>query len=172
VRSVFSSIRLSQLTCPIVYGSYLVFQLQTHTSLYEGKDIPESTRYPDKHPKEKKSKEAMTSSAAHTTTDASRNDEEAAHSDEEAEEIPQLSIPVTVVLLVVVTAVRAHIFGFVDIADRFVSQLVAFTAEILVDSINGLVSGGKISKEFVGIILLPIVGNAAGTSVSLPITVT
>lgn len=35
------------------------------------------------------------------------------------------------------------------------------TAEWLVDSINGLVSGGSISREFVGLILLPIVGNAA-----------
>jgi Ca2+:H+ antiporter len=32
----------------------------------------------------------------------------------------------------------------------------------LVDSINGLVSSGSITKEFVGVILLPIVGNAAG----------
>ncbi|KIK12978.1 hypothetical protein PISMIDRAFT_119876, partial [Pisolithus microcarpus 441] len=30
-----------------------------------------------------------------------------------------------------------------------------------VDSINGLTSGGAISTEFVGVILLPIVGNAA-----------
>lgn len=29
------------------------------------------------------------------------------------------------------------------------------------DSINGLTASGNISKEFVGIILLPIVGNAA-----------
>jgi Ca2+:H+ antiporter len=31
-----------------------------------------------------------------------------------------------------------------------------------VDSIDGLTNSGHISKEFVGIILLPIVGNAAG----------
>ena len=42
-------------------------------------------------------------------------------------------------------------------------QLVAVTAEWLVDSINGLTSSGRISKEFVGVILLPIVGNAAGS---------
>jgi Ca2+:H+ antiporter len=39
---------------------------------------------------------------------------------------------------------------------------VAITAEWLVDSIDGLTQSGTISKEFVGIILLPIVGNAAG----------
>lgn len=30
------------------------------------------------------------------------------------------------------------------------------------DSINGLTASGKIKQEFVGLILLPIVGNAAG----------
>lgn len=35
------------------------------------------------------------------------------------------------------------------------------TAEFLVSSINGLTSSGTISKEFVGLVLLPIVGNAA-----------
>jgi len=39
--------------------------------------------------------------------------------------------------------------------------LVAVTAEFLVDSIDGLTASGLISKEFVGVILLPIVGNAA-----------
>jgi Ca2+:H+ antiporter len=39
--------------------------------------------------------------------------------------------------------------------------LVAVTAEFLVDSIDGLTESGSISKEFVGVILLPIVGNAA-----------
>jgi Ca2+:H+ antiporter len=39
--------------------------------------------------------------------------------------------------------------------------LVAVTAEFLVDSIDGMTSSGLINKEFVGIILLPIVGNAA-----------
>ena len=39
--------------------------------------------------------------------------------------------------------------------------LVAVCAEFLVSSIDGLVSGSKISEAFVGLILLPIVGNAA-----------
>jgi Ca2+:H+ antiporter len=40
---------------------------------------------------------------------------------------------------------------------------VAVTAEWLVESIDGLTSSRLIIKEFVGIILLPIAGNAAGT---------
>jgi len=62
---------------------------------------------------------------------------------EEEEEAPQLSLYMTIGLLSVVTV------------------LVAVTAEWLVDSIGGLVEGGGINKEFVGVILLPIVGNAA-----------
>ncbi|PCH42265.1 calcium/proton exchanger [Wolfiporia cocos MD-104 SS10] len=58
-------------------------------------------------------------------------------------ENPSLSLWTTIALLAVVTV------------------LVAVTAEWLVDSIDGLTSTGKISKEFVGLILLPIVGNAA-----------
>jgi len=39
--------------------------------------------------------------------------------------------------------------------------LVAVCAEFLVDSIDGMVDGSGISETFVGLILLPIVGNAA-----------
>nr|VWO99770.1 TPR_REGION domain-containing protein [Ganoderma boninense] len=63
--------------------------------------------------------------------------------EDEEEETPQMSVGLTVGLLVVVTVI------------------VAVTAEWLVDSIDGLTDSGKISKEFVGLILLPIVGNAA-----------
>lgn len=64
--------------------------------------------------------------------------------EEDEPEQPMMSMAMTVTLLVIVTVV------------------VAVTAEFLVDSIDGLVDGGVISKEFVGLILLPIVGNAAG----------
>ena len=63
--------------------------------------------------------------------------------DEEDIEIPELSLPMSLGLLIVVTT------------------LVAVTAEWLVDSIDGLASGGGVSKEFIGLILLPLVGNAA-----------
>ena len=42
--------------------------------------------------------------------------------------------------------------------------LVAICAEFLVDSIDGMVEGSGISLTFVGLILLPIVGNAAEVS--------
>ena len=80
------------------------------------------------------------SSSGHSGADV-----EAQKGDEEEEEVetPLLSVPVTIGLLVVVTV------------------LVAVTAEWLVDSIDGLTDSGHIKKEWVGLILLPIVGNAA-----------
>ncbi|KDN38292.1 hypothetical protein RSAG8_09591, partial [Rhizoctonia solani AG-8 WAC10335] len=64
-------------------------------------------------------------------------------STEEDETIPKLKIQATVILLATVTV------------------LTGITAEWLVGSIDGLTSGGNISREFVALILLPLVGNAA-----------
>ena len=43
---------------------------------------------------------------------------------------------------------------------------MAVTAEWLVDNIDGVMQGGAISQQWVGLILLPIVGNAAGVNTS------
>ena len=62
---------------------------------------------------------------------------------EEDDEEPQLSLIVSLVLLAAVTLA------------------VSFSAEYLVGSIEGIVKSSGLSKTFVGLILLPIVGNAA-----------
>ncbi|KAI0710014.1 Sodium/calcium exchanger protein-domain-containing protein [Earliella scabrosa] len=168
-----------------IYGSFLVFQLFSHKDLYADnhEDTFVSTRYPSRKKKDdaKKMVEKQATTNGHangvangTATDtptgtltggelvssppSSRSNSPEHHTteqdvegrgsvdrvgDEEEEETPQMSVPLTVGLLVVVTV------------------LVAVTAEFLVDSIDGLTQTGNISKEFVGIILLPIVGNAA-----------
>ncbi|KAK4050255.1 hypothetical protein OIV83_003576 [Microbotryomycetes sp. JL201] len=56
---------------------------------------------------------------------------------------PRTSVWFSVALLVVITAITG------------------VTAEALVGAIDGLASTGSISKEFIGLILLPLVGNAA-----------
>ncbi|KAJ7158812.1 Calcium/proton exchanger [Mycena filopes] len=129
-----------------IYAAYLFFQLYSHATLYtnDSGDVIKSTKYPAR---ERKAKANAT--GTDTTTTAVSTDVEAsptpavAEEVEEEEEVPQLSLYMTLGLLAVVTVV------------------VAITAEWLVDSIDGLTDTGKISKEFVGIILLPIVGNAA-----------
>jgi len=143
-----------------VYIGYLLFQLWSHATLFQD-DYPDavpSTRY--NYQIKKTEKKAQREAAKRQgsvlgdsevvnrepepmgDTETVRQDVERASAKSEEEE-PQMSVWMTLGLLVVVTV------------------LVAVTAEFLVDSINGLVSTGKISLEFVGIILLPIVGNAA-----------
>lgn len=89
----------------LLYVLYLVFQLRTHSNLFE----PESQNSPDDH---------------------------------EAEE-PSLGPIAASIVLVVVTV------------------LVAICAEYLVGSIESIVETTHISKAFIGLILIPIVGNAA-----------
>ncbi|TBU42360.1 calcium/proton exchanger [Dichomitus squalens] len=155
-----------------IYGSYLVFQLFSHKDLYDDKnpDIFKSTKY------QKRNRNAAANGDS-TSADGSsvplnritsgslagsppsspstghqelpRNGDPESDpasqptSEGEEEETPQMSVLLTIALLTVVTVV------------------VAVTAEFLVDSINGLTASGHISKTFVGLILLPIVGNAA-----------
>ncbi|KAJ3830219.1 Calcium/proton exchanger [Lentinula raphanica] len=114
-----------------IYASYLFFQLYSHATLYTDDGIQPSTPYP----KRKQESNAPQDSQREGDLEKNKEDEE--------DETPQMSLVTTIVLLVIVTV------------------LVAVTAEWLVDSIDGLTQSGAISEEFVGIILLPIVGNAA-----------
>ena len=147
------------LTCIFsVYCSYLVFQLVSHKDLYQDshKDVAKSTTYHHRSWRKYRADKKADSEAKKNGTEHESKPPAEAEADAEAqtntntvkeedeEEQPQLGIVVTVGLLIIVTV------------------LVAVTAEWLVDSIDGLTQTGAISKEFVGIILLPIVGNAAG----------
>ncbi|KAF8071716.1 calcium/proton exchanger [Lyophyllum atratum] len=153
-----------------IYGAYLVFQLYSHKSLYEddGNDIMKTIHYTARPKKDKALKDneknvlgmprtmsptqdAQTaSSSAHDVENGTVN---AGEEDEEEEETPQMNVWMTIGLLCVVTV------------------LVAVTAEWLVRSIDGLTESGGISKEFVGIILLPIVGNAAEHATAVTVAV-
>ncbi|KAJ7363973.1 Calcium/proton exchanger [Mycena albidolilacea] len=123
-----------------IYGSYLFFQLYSHATLYgdTSDDIIKSTKYAPREHKHKKG-----AAAGNEVTSPVDTETAATHEEEEEAEEPQLSLYMTLGLLAVVTVI------------------VAITAEWLVDSIDGLTEGGGITKEFVGVILLPIVGNAA-----------
>lgn len=148
-----------------IYASYLVFQLFSHKALYDdnNEDMQQTKDYTGQNPfrfhrtrRNIMDGETVSSpNPAHDgepamtlphPTDANPDVEPGAHSiasvETEAEQ-PLMSLAVCLWLLVVVTV------------------LVAVTAEFLVDSIDGLTSSGSINKEFVGVILLPIVGNAA-----------
>ncbi|KAF9223872.1 calcium/proton exchanger [Gyrodon lividus] len=163
-----------------IYLSYLVFQLFSHKALYQDDsyEIQESKKYVGENPFSGKlkrrfrrgkqpgaSNSTITGSpvvnspptspqpdhvhfeqddTTATTHSEPRSDPESMQQFEiEQVEEPQMSVAVSLGLLLVVTV------------------LVAVTAEFLVDSINGMTESAGIPKEFVGVILLPIVGNAA-----------
>ncbi|KJK63557.1 Sodium/calcium exchanger protein [Aspergillus parasiticus SU-1] len=126
----------------VVYGCYLFFQLGSHTEMYNSPS-----------PKVEKRRGKVNDGDTHrgiaqigkmTATLAGQNAQQMQLQDpDEEEEEPQLSIWVAVLTLAIATA------------------LVALCAEYMVDSINAITDRGGISKTFVGLILLPIVGNAA-----------
>ncbi|THH09302.1 hypothetical protein EW145_g2120 [Phellinidium pouzarii] len=150
-----------------IYGSYLVFQLWSHANLYDDNSESnfKSTRYaPGDEASafnrlKKKLHRRTTGANAESGEDVQANGDavngdpahapadgaeaEAAKVEEEEEEKPSMSLTMCIGLLIVVTV------------------FVAITAEFLVDSIDGVTSSGPLKKEWVGLILLPIVGNAA-----------
>lgn len=160
----------------VIYLGYLAFQLYSHPSLYldSGEHVAKTTAYDT--PKfrlsaiRKRLAERDLEKSRHaepdrtSVTDALQTtspraevsspfEEPQTAVEEEEEEQPQLSLLMSVGLLVVVTV------------------LVAVTAEFLLDSITGVTETGHISKEFVGIILLPIVGNAAEHATAVTVSV-
>lgn len=140
----------------VVYGAYLLFQLKTHHSVFSAESQKVAAKpWKTKGVKEGAVGEAMASLggtlAANRLSDKSEfmrnpNDED------EAEE-PQLSFPVAVATLTVSTVV------------------IAFCAEFMVDSIDAVTKSGGLSEEFVGLILLPIVGNAAEHATAVTVAI-
>ncbi|KAJ5653689.1 hypothetical protein N7490_000692 [Penicillium lividum] len=127
----------------IVYGCYLFFQLKSHVEIYNRPS-----------PKVEKRRQKITEGdttrnlaqigkmTAGTLGGEQAQQMQMQAPDEEPEQ-PQLMIWVAALTLVICTA------------------LVGVCAEFMVDSISALTATGSIGETFVGLILLPIVGNAA-----------
>ncbi|TVY73261.1 Vacuolar calcium ion transporter [Lachnellula suecica] len=138
----------------VVYGCYLFFQLKTHSADFN----KESQKVPMRPRKKALPEGAISKGLAKVggvgagpgraqVADRPPNDELIRHNayeeaDEEPEE-PQLHIAVAWATLAAATAV------------------IGICAEFMVDGISSITDTGAISVEFVGLILLPIVGNAA-----------
>ncbi|KAF8674724.1 Sodium/calcium exchanger protein [Rhizoctonia solani] len=136
-----------------VYACYLFFQLWTHAYIYtpeasahhaaqtfqpgfDGPGAPTSQRV--FHMPSLPSLPSIFHGSGTSSTSSISS-----VSTEEDETVPKLKIQATMILLATVTV------------------LTGVTAEWLVDSIDGLTKNGNISREFVALILLPLVGNAA-----------
>ncbi|KAJ6008076.1 hypothetical protein N7540_012052, partial [Penicillium herquei] len=127
----------------IVYGCYLFFQLKSHTEIYTQKSPKVEKR--NKRPSEGDATRGIAQIGKMTvqTMGGEQAQQLQMKDPEDEEEQPQLSVTVAVLTLVISTA------------------LVAVCAEFMVDSIDALTATGNIGTTFVGLILLPIVGNAA-----------
>lgn len=151
-----------------VYSGYLYFQLKTHQDMFaeESQKVPMRPSKRSLHPGA--IKKGMVGPAGlmglpGKNEEGGSNNEQlqkilnanpTGHEDDEEDgEEPQLSFIVAIGTLVGSTV------------------LIAFCAEFLVNSIDAVTSSGSISKEFLGLILLPIVGNAAEHATAVTVAI-
>lgn len=132
----------------VIYAAYLVFQLwshahlytQTSTSSHEHEGHTTWTGHKILRPANSIRAQQPFPTLGNSAEGSSRPEPA---EEEEEEEVPSLNAVSAAILLALSTA------------------LVGVTSEWLVDSINGITRTGVISEAWVGLILLPIVGNAA-----------
>jgi Ca2+:H+ antiporter len=139
----------------VVYGCYLFFQLKTHSAMYaeEGKKVPIKPRKHSTHKDGGLNGLAVVGTAedVQTRTDAPDNDQpqhnaHKKHDVANEEELGEQKLHISVAVFTLAAS----------------TTLVALCAEFMVESISSITSGNNsISIEFVGLILLPIVGNAS-----------
>jgi Ca2+:H+ antiporter len=138
----------------VVYAGYLYFQLHTHSTMFN----EESQKVPMRPRKNALPEGALARGLAKAggigagpgranMPERPPNDElidaEASLDEEDEPEEPQLHILVAWATLAGATAI------------------IGLCAEYMVDGISAVTASGSVSVEFVGLILLPIVGNAA-----------
>ncbi|KXS98319.1 hypothetical protein AC578_6848 [Pseudocercospora eumusae] len=137
----------------IVYACYLLFQLRTHTDMYN----EPSQKTPKRSSGKKDAGEAMKGlamigAASGAATAGGRvNQENLVHEQEEEEETPNLSIIGALITLAISTV------------------FIALCAEYMVSAINAVAQ--SVSQEFIGLILLPIVGNAAEHATAVTVAI-
>lgn len=140
----------------LVYGSYLFFQLKTHKAMYNLK----SKKVPKHSLIEKKSSKFGIATiggqaAASVGGDVNREQimqrPEDGDDDDDEGETPSLS-PIGALITLGISTV-----------------LIAFCSEFLVTGIDSV--AGSISQEFIGLILLPIVGNAAEHATAVTVAI-
>lgn len=145
----------------IVYGAYLFFQLKTHSGVFAQESQKVEARS-FRHIKEGAIAQGLVAPAGimggHSLP-SSKTDNERVHDrvthlpDEDEGEEPQLHFIVAVATLTISTVI------------------IALCAEFMVDGISAVTANGAISAEFVGLILLPLVGNAAEHATAVTVAI-
>lgn len=145
-----------------VYGCYLVFQLKSHVTLYNAPSQKTPKRKSGK--KEEGAAQHGIATIGAGTAAASggginvnklmkKSQQQEEEDDEEEFEEPSLSVIGAVITLALSTT------------------MVAFCSEFMVSSIEGVTATGSVSTTFVGLILLPIVGNAAEHATAVTVAI-
>ncbi|OQE96442.1 hypothetical protein PENNAL_c0001G08235 [Penicillium nalgiovense] len=127
----------------IVYGCYLFFQLKSHADMYNRPSQKVERRSAKVEEGDASRGIAQIGKMTATPLVGQNSDHMQMEDLDDEPEEPQLSITVAVLTLIISTA------------------FVAACAEFMVESIDALTETGNIRETFVGLILLPIVGNAA-----------
>ena len=137
----------------VTYGCYLIFQLRTHVDMYN-----EPSQKSPKKPSGKKEKgealkglATMGAGTGAASSGGQVNQENLVHEEEEEGETPQLT----------------KIGALVTLAGATV--LIALCAEFMVSAIGAVAK--SVSQEFIGLILLPIVGNAAEHATAVTVAI-
>ena len=139
----------------LVYGCYLYFQLATHASMYNEPSKKAVRRKPRVEKGDAIRNMARAGQVGASSSTNQNVEESMVNREDEEEEVekPKLSKATALITLAGSTA------------------LVAFCAESMVGSIDAITAGGVVSREFVGLILLPIVGNAAEHATAVTVAV-
>lgn len=138
----------------LVYGAYLYFQLSTHKDMYN-----EPSKKVEKRKGAKKTEGDATAALAGmggmgVAAAGGGHLQEGTHRvPEEDEEEPSISLWGALATLILATA------------------LIGVCAEFMVDSINEVTCKYHVSQYFVGLILLPIVGNAAEHATAVTVAI-
>ncbi|KAL4901875.1 hypothetical protein BDW74DRAFT_67416 [Aspergillus multicolor] len=135
----------------VVYGCYLYFQLSTHVEMYNAPS-QKAEKIRQKVSEGDASRGIAQIGHMSAALGGANNQMSVQDPGDEPEE-PQLHIWVAILTLCISTA------------------LVGVCAEFMVDSIDALTDRGGISKTFVGLILLPIVGNAAEHATAVTVAI-
>ncbi|KAG2112550.1 calcium proton exchanger [Suillus discolor] len=157
-----------------IYASYLVFQLFSHKALYDddNENMQPTKAYAGQNPFRLHRRRRIITDGENVSSPSSTHDREAAAT----LSCPADANPDVEPGTYSIASVETEIQPLMNIAVCFwllavVAVLTTVTAVFLVDSIDGLTSSGSINKEFVGVILLPIVGHAADHVIEVTVSV-
>ena len=138
----------------LTYAAYLIFQLRTHTEMYNAPS-PKGDKRNKSKVEEGDTSRGLAKMAGLSAAMGSANTHDTSPTEPEPEKVePQLSLFVALLTLGIATA------------------LVGICAEFMTDAIDPITKPcGPLPRTFVGLILLPIVGNAAEHATAVTVAI-